>query len=511
MRKRLVKYLVWFSILLFGVGLYSLNADFSAFTSTLPELELLPEAQQDTVPARYPVAKTSPEEYEDIIAKPPADLRNPENVQTTIDYDIKTGTYVVRTKLGDMEIGSPMTLTPEEFQDYTFQQSLRSYFRQKNEEEYQNAMGNKFNLTDMQFDIGAADRLFGPGGIRVRTQGSAEISMGFNMNYNTETSFDFDSKKLKLAYTGEEDEIIKSLEAGNVSMTTSNSLINGGAALFGMKADLQFGKLRVNALFAQQESESKTVKSEGGVQTTPFEIKVDEYDENRHFFLAHYFRDNYDQFVSNLPTITSGIEISKIEVWVTNKSSNYDQSRNIVAFTDLAENDRNNINNKTLVIPQGSDRKPTNDANNLYSLLNSQFTGARQISSVAQTLDGSFEGSRDYEKIESARLLDASEYTLNTKLGYISLRTQLQADEVLGVAFSFIYGGKTYQHDRLFVCQVAERYDGFARYDVLGLDDEERLFLGRLFSPEGEVQVERHLSERLNRNLCQLSSGRQLR
>ena len=485
MRKRLVKYLVWFSILLFGVGLYSLNADFSAFTSTLPELELLPEAQQDTVPARYPVAKTSPEEYEDIIAKPPADLRNPENVQTTIDYDIKTGTYVVRTKLGDMEIGSPMTLTPEEFQDYTFQQSLRSYFRQKNEEEYQNAMGNKFNLTDMQFDIGAADRLFGPGGIRVRTQGSAEISMGlktnknndpslpersrkrtyfnfdesvqlnvqasvgtkvnFNMNYNTETSFDFDSKKLKLAYTGEEDEIIKSLEAGNVSMTTSNSLINGGAALFGMKADLQFGKLRVNALFAQQESESKTVKSEGGVQTTPFEIKVDEYDENRHFFLAHYFRDNYDQFVSNLPTITSGIEISKIEVWVTNKSSNYDQSRNIVAFTDLAENDRNNINNKTLVIPQGSDRKPTNDANNLYSLLNSQFTGARQISSVAQTLDGSFEGSRDYEKIESARLLDASEYTLNTKLGYISLRTQLQADEVLGVAFSFIYGGKTYQ------------------------------------------------------------------
>ena len=256
MRKRLVKYLVWLSILLFGVGLYSLNADFSAFTSTLPELELLPEAQQDTVPARYPVAKTSPEEYEDIIAKPPADLRNPENVQTTIDYDIKTGTYVVRTKLGDMEIGSPMTLTPEEFQDYTFQQSLRSYFRQKNEEEYRNAMGNKFNLTDMQFDIGAADRLFGPGGIRVRTQGSAEISMGlktnknndpslpersrkrtyfnfdesvqlnvqasvgtkvnFNMNYNTETSFDFDSKKLKLAYTGEEDEIIKSLEAGNV-------------------------------------------------------------------------------------------------------------------------------------------------------------------------------------------------------------------------------------------------------------------------------------------------------
>ncbi len=485
MEKRLIKYGLWIVIFLCGAGFYSLNADFSAFTATLPEMELLPEAEQDTLPSRYPVAKTSPEEYKDIVAKPPMDLRNPENVSTTIDYDLETGTYVVRTKLGDMEIGSPMTLTPEEYQDYAFQQSLRSYFRQKNEEEFQNSMNKQFNLTDMQFDIGAADRLFGPGGIRVRTQGSAEITMGlksnknndpslpersrkrtyfnfdesvqlnvqasvgtkvnFNMNYNTETSFDFDSKQLKLAYTGEEDEIIKSLEAGNVSMTTSNSLINGGAALFGMKADLQFGKLRVNALFAQQESESKTVKSDGGVQTTPFEIKIDEYDENRHFFLAHYFYDNYDQFMSSLPTITSGIEISKIEVWVTNKSSNYDQSRNIVAFTDLAENDRNNINNTTLISPQGSDRRPTNEANNLYSLLNSQFTGARQIGTVAQTLDGSFEGGRDYEKIESARLLDPSEYTLNTKLGYISLRTQLQADEVLGVAFSFIYGGKTYQ------------------------------------------------------------------
>ena len=228
----------------------------------------------------------------------------------------------------------------------------------------------QFNLTDMQFGIGAAERIFGPGGVRVRTQGSAEVEMGlkqsktknpslperarnrtffnfdesvqlnvqasvgskvnFDMNYNTETSFDFDSKKLKLAYTGEEDEIIKSLEAGNVSMTTSNSLINGGAALFGMKADLQFGKLRVNTLFAQQESESKTVSSKGGVQTKPFEIKVDEYDENRHFFLGHYFYDNYDKFMESLPTVTSGIEISKIEVWVTNKRGNY-----AVSYTHL--------------------------------------------------------------------------------------------------------------------------------------------------------------------------------
>lgn len=484
MKRRILKCFLWIAVLLFGFGLYSLNAGFLSYTASLPELESL-DVPEDTIPPRYPVSKTSPQEYQDLVKQFPVDLRDPENVKTSIEYDLRTGTYIVRTKMGDMEIGTPMSLTPEEYQDYSMQQSLRSYFRQKNEEEYQKSVNKQFNIADMQFNIGAAERIFGPGGVRVRTQGSAEIIMGlktnknndpslpersrkrtffnfdesvqlnvqasvgskvnFGMNYNTETSFDFDTKKLKLAYTGEEDEIIKTLEAGNVSMTTNNSLINGGAALFGMKADLQFGKLRVNTLFAQQESESKTVSSKGGVQTKPFEIKVDQYDENRHFFLAHYFYDNYDTFMESLPTVTSGIEISKIEVWITNKRSNYDQSRNIVAFADLAENESVNIGNKMVAQPSGSDKRPRNESNTLYNNLVTQYPEARTISTVTQALGGTMEGGKDFEKIESARLLDASEYTLNKKLGYLSLRTQLQPEEVLGVAFSFIYGGKTYQ------------------------------------------------------------------
>ena len=149
--------------------------------------------------------------------------------------------------------------------------------------------------------------------------------------------------------------------------------------------------------------------------------------------------------MESLPTVTSGIEISKIEVWVTNKRGNYDQSRNIVAFTDLGENESRNIGNTALVMPSGTDRRPNNSANNLYTTLTTQFTDARKISMVNDALKGSMEGGRDFEKIESARLLESSEYTLNKKLGYISLRTQLQADEVLGVAFSFIYNGKTYR------------------------------------------------------------------
>lgn len=484
--RRILKFILWITILLFGAGLYSMNTDFLAYAMSLPDVKL-PVVPDDTIPkvrTRFPVAKTVPEEYQDLTKQSPADLKTPENVKSVVEYDIRTGTYVVRTKLGDVDLTTPISLTPEEYQDYSFQKSIQSYYRQKNEEEFQKAANKQFNLADMQFDIGAAERIFGPGGVRVKTQGSAEVVLGmkqnktknpslperarnrtffnfdesvqlnvqasvgskvnFDMNYNTETSFDFDSKKLKLAYTGEEDEIIKSLEAGNVSMTTSNSLINGGAALFGMKADLQFGKLRVNALFAQQESESKTVSSKGGVQTKPFELTIDQYEENRHFFLSHYFRDRYDEAVKNLNTISSPVTISKVEVWVTNKRATYDQARNVVAFADLGEHA--NISNTAVVSPSGVLPIPYNNTNTLYNTLNQQFAGARDISTVNQTLGGTFVNGTEYEEVESARLLDASEYAVNTKLGYISLKTQLQADEVLAVAYNYTYSdGRTYQ------------------------------------------------------------------
>ena len=483
--RKILKYIL-VTILLFSAGLYSLNAGYLSYAMSLPDPEL-PVVPDDTVPkvrTRFPVAKTVPEEYQDLTKQSPADLKTPDNVKSVVEYDIRTGTYVVRTKLGDADLTTPISLTPEEYQDYSFRKSVQSYYRQKNEEEFQKAANKQFSLTDMQFNIGAAERIFGPGGVRVKTQGSAEVELGlkqnktknpslperarnrtffnfdesvqlnvqasvgskvnFDMNYNTETSFDFDSKKLKLAYTGEEDEIIKSLEAGNVSMTTSNSLINGGAALFGMKADLQFGKLRVNALFAQQESESKTVSSKGGVQTKPFELTIDQYDENRHFFLSHYFRDRYDEAVKSLNTISSPVTISKVEVWVTNKRATYDQARNVVAFADLAEHA--NISNTAVVSPSGALSVPYNNTNTLYNTLNQQFAGARDISTVNQALGGTFVNGTEYEEVESARLLDASEYTVNTKLGYISLKTQLQADEVLAVAYNYTYSdGKTYQ------------------------------------------------------------------
>lgn len=448
------------------------------------------ENVQDTIAPRYSVRKTVPGTLKDL-SPHPADLQSPMNLRTEAEYDAKTDRYYIRTKLGNTEIGVPMILTPEEYLDWTLKQSMQSYYRQKNGEQIGKGK-EAFDFMDMKFNLGPAEKLFGPGGVQIRTQGNAELSFGMtyknvknpslpesqrktlgfdfdekininvngkvgdkvnmNMNYNTDATFDFDTKRLKLKYEGKEDEIIKLIEAGNVSMSTNNSLIRGASALFGIRTDLQFGKLKLQAVISQQESEAKTVTSRGGAQTTTFDFSADNYEGNRHFFLAHYFRDVYDKNLAQLPNILSGITINRIEVWVTNKRNNYDNPRNIVALTDLGE--AFHIGNTTAwsgvgnpTNPSSNVNAPANSANNLYAEMLSRYAAARdisQVSNIMSTIPGSEPG-MDYEKIESARLLTSSEYTLNSKLGYISLKQTLQPDEVLAVAFEYTLGGRSYQ------------------------------------------------------------------
>ena len=434
----------------------------------------------DTVP-RNPFTKTVPQEIKDLTDRTPAELRDPENLTRTIEYDLHTGMYIVHTKIGDMELGTPMVLTPEEYRDYIFEESMRDFYRKMNDDYFKDQSSGKINLTDLQFNIDAADKIFGPGGVRLTSQGSGEIKMGFknsntknpslpersrnrtffsfdtnvqlnmrasvgtkvnfNLNYNTQASFDFDAQKIGLRYGGEEDEILKNIEAGNVTLNTGNTLIRGGVSLFGVKTELQFGKLRVSALLAQQEGQSKTISTKGGAQTNNFEINIDQYDDNRHFFLGFYFRDNYDNALAKPPYIASAVTINRIEVWITNKRGNYNQARNIVAFTDLGEHDR--ISNNQFY-PSGLMKIPYNDANSLYQQL-SEYPDARDISKVNQVFGSFLTGGFDYEKVESARRLENNEYSFNKQLGTISLQAQLQPDEILAVAYEYTYNGTVYQ------------------------------------------------------------------
>ncbi|MDE6703163.1 MAG: cell surface protein SprA, partial [Muribaculaceae bacterium] len=443
--------------------------------------------EADSIMLPMGASLTVPQSYEDLMSDELGyDLTTPSNIVTTADYDPESGNYIVRTRVGEYDIATPFMLTPTQYNNWQFHKSMQKYFQQRNLAQVTEKEKQPFNILDMNFALGPLEKIFGPGGVQLKTQGSVQVAMGiksnktdnpalplsarrktyfdfdqkvqatvnasvgdrmkFNMTYNTDATFDFDSKNLKLAYEGKEDDIVKSIEAGNVSLTTGSSLIRGSTALFGIKSKLQFGKLTATALVSQQNSESKSVSTRGGVQTTKFSITADQYDQNRHFFLGQFFRENYDRFASKLPYVSSGVNITRIEVWVTNKNSNFAQSRNFVAFMDLGES-TNLASNHWIV--NNAQANPSNGSNNLLETIKSSYPDARNINMVTQALEPlsafGIEGGRDYEKVESARLLNSNEYTLNKTLGYISIKSALNSDEVLAVAYEYTYGGKVYQ------------------------------------------------------------------
>ena len=399
-------------------------------------------------------------------------LRLPPNVRDTVEYNDSLNIYYLGTKLGNSYLSVPQLMTPQEYQQWVAKKSLREFFKKKNTENTQNGGKDKFDLMEMHFDLGPAEKIFGPGGVRIKTQGTAELKLGgnikkidnpslpirnrktksfdfdekvnlnlngkvgdkvnMNLNYNTDATFDFDAQNLKLKYEGKEDEIIKLVEAGNISFPSNNSLVKGASSLFGVRTDMQFGRLKLQTVLSQKKSSSKSVSSRGGTQTTAFELDVANYEENRHFFLSHYFRNRYDQAMATLPNLATGIDITRVEIWVTNKTGTTSNTRNIVALANLGE---------------GGQQAPDNHANSLYEALTTQYAGARDIDQTNTVLSTmpDFESGRDYEKLSSARLLTPSEYTVNRALGYVSLKSGLQTDQVLAVAFEYTSGGVTYR------------------------------------------------------------------
>lgn len=484
-KQRFISFLLaWLMVATFGyaIALPQLQDDKKkTHTSTVQPVQL----DEDTIPdsllhTRWQIQRTQPYSLSDLYQSP-LDLKRPDNLQYQVVYNDTLDRYIIGNRMGSTWLSAPIMLTPKEYLAWTEQQQRNSYFRKQNDEIFQAKGKEKFDFSDMHFDLGPAEKIFGPGGIRVKTQGSAELKFGINkknidnpslpirnrkttmmdfdekinlnvngkvgdkvnmnLNYNTDATFDFDAQNMKLKYDGKEDEIIKLVEAGNVSFPSNSSLIKGASSLFGVRTDMQFGKLKLQMVASQKKSASKSVSTRGGVQLTPFELNVADYEENRHFFLSQYFRNHYDAWMQKLPNLTTGITINRVEVWVTNKTGNTTNTRNIVALTDLGENQK--LSNPMWV---ASGQVPSNQANTEYAAMNSQYAAARDIDQAATTLDGGgLVGGADYEKLESARLLNSSEYTVNTALGYISLKTSLQTDQVLAVAYEYTSGGVTYQ------------------------------------------------------------------
>lgn len=420
----------------------------------------------------------------------------PDNINYQIVYDPISGEYVITQTVGEnITFRNPTMMTLDEYLNQSIQENLSEYWAeiQEEEDEASRAFAPVLKVGGEGFKS-----IFGSNEIEIRPQGSAELTFGINVsktdnpriperqrristfdfdqkiqlnvvgnigtkmqlntNYNTEATFDFENQ-MKLEYTGDEDEIIKKIEAGNVSLPLSGSLITGSQSLFGLKIETQWGRLRNTTVFSQQKGERREITVEGGAQTQTFDIQADNYDANRHYFLSLWFRNQYDLAMESLPVVSSGVNITRIEVWAVNQQANTQDVRNIVAFTDLGEYGSTNptISNMSPDLPVSQlidsgdleitlQRNPHNGNNEIFGDMVGDpnvldFTNAN----AAISSYGFYQQGVHYERVGNARKLDPSEYTFNSRLGFISLRQALNNAEVLAVSYEYTLNGETYQ------------------------------------------------------------------
>lgn len=428
----------------------------------------------------------------------PLELPKPVSIEEVYTYDPVIDRYIYSQTLGQSSIAYPMILTPEEYEKMLMEQDILAYFKQKIDA----ADGRKGDSKDDRRNLLPTyyvkselfETIFGGNTIDIIPRGNVEVDLGLlynkqdnpslsprnrksftfdfdqrislnlmgkvgerldvNINYDTQSTFDFQNQ-IKLEYTPTEDDIIQSIEVGNVSMPLNSSLIQGAQSLFGVKTELQFGKTRVTGIFSEQKSETQTVVAEGGATINDFKMYAMDYDDNRHFFLAQYFRDNYDKTISQYPFLSTNIEITRIEVWVTNRSNRTENIRSVVAVQDIGESDiqRIGLENPPSDFIQAPTNATPDNKNNKFNPFGIDGSAASYLNDNIRdraSIESGFGGvnvrdGMDYAAIENARNLAPHEYQLHTKLGYISLNERLRNDEVLGVAFQYTRGGKVYQ------------------------------------------------------------------
>lgn len=401
----------------------------------------------------------------------------PSSITTTVEYDAATGTYVRVKRLGNMVLGREY-MTFDEYQDWKMDELMQQYWDEKKEGTVlDNSEGGLLSKIPGFSQISEKLNLLnGKPLIDITPSGSAELTfqivnnyrddpqrdasersvttfdfdenlqinlnakigdlISFDINQNTHATFDFENK-LKLKYEGKEDDILQLFEAADISFPLPTTLIKGSQQLFGFHTKLKFGKLTVDAVLSEKETSTENMQVKGGASSHEFEIRADEYEDNRHFFIAQYFYDHYNQAMSTLPVVNSNVKILRIEVWRTNVGAAVTQNRNIVALTDLGEGVPSNVR-----VHGSGPQLPRNSANDLLQLVNP--ASIRSVNSVTGFMQGiGFVAGTDYEKVESARLLNSNEYTFNRELGFITLNQPLANDQVLAVAFQYQVVGDT--------------------------------------------------------------------
>ena len=522
---------------------------FMLFASVFSFAQETPVQEQDSTKTGYSVGQ---------IAMP-----NPKSIIDAYTYDPVTNRYIYTASVDGFNIDYPLILTPEEYEKLVRKETMRKYFQEKlnavdgkraGSEEARKNLLPRFYVNSKFFEA-----IFGGNTIDVKPSGSVEIDLGIrftkqdnpsfsprnrkttafdfnqrismglqgkvgtrlnvNINYDTQSTFAFQNL-IKLDYSPTEDDILQKIEVGNVSFPISNSLIRGAQSLFGVKAQFQFGKTTFTGVFSEQKSQSKTITSQGGGTIQEFDFFALEYDSDKHYFLSQYFRNNYNNALRNYPVIDSRAQITRIEVWITNKQNRVTTTdnnlRNIIALQDLGEAQLTGIPDSEIIgVPDAGfvivpPNSPTDNKNNKFDpgeIDNPAYYLDYQIREIATansgfTNTGMNEGI-DYSKLENARKLSPSEYTFHPQLGYISLNQKLQNDEVLAVAYQYTVGGEVYQ-----VGEFANDGLQSTTVDPAGIPTTQALILKML---KGSlINVSEPTWDLMMKNIYQIPGGNQL-
>jgi len=437
----------------------------------------------------------------------PLFLKDPNKMKLDVDIDTARN-YTIYEKIGNTNYRPTSTMSFEEFKKQQDREQLKSYWQSKSRAaDGESAVSGK-GFTPKIFVSPILDRIFGGSYVELTPRGFVTLDFGasfqrinnpqipirqqrnggFNFdqqinmsvvgkigeklkvtaNFDNNNSFDFQNN-MKVEYTGFKEDILQKLEIGNVSLPLNNTLIQGAQNLFGVKAKLQFGNLNVTAIASTQRGKTSSIDIQGGAagQGRPFSLVASGYDDNRHFFLGHFFRDNYRSWIANLPQITSGINITRVEVYILNRNSDTQTLRNVVGLMDLGEPRR--IYRTTRIEASGLGIANQNEANTLQGLAWAGPRGAfntilgRSTDNVDANLQAQgLDNGLDYEKITGARKLAATEYTFHKQLGYITLTRKLQNDEALAVAYEYTYNGRSYK-----VGELSEDYASLKDNEVI--------------------------------------------
>ena len=219
------------------------------------------------------------------------------------------------------------------------------------------------------------------------------------VDYNSENDFQFENN-VKINYTGNEDDIIQRVDAGNISLSLPGTQLvkfsPNSKGLFGVRTDIKLGPIDIVTVASIEQGKKQKVKftgGEGAGQET--EIYDKNYIQNKYFFLDYNYRANFYPLDGSNRHLAMPVndQIDRIEVFKSQIGIDIGAG-NLIRATARPDPD------DETVAPED----------------------------ITET---------DFHVLE-----EDSDYMIERDLGYIRLNSKLQASEILAVAYTTL-GGDT--------------------------------------------------------------------